>query len=540
MLDRYMARAKQHSSPDPRAYSFGATAGDEDARELLQRRLAAWFRTLILAWVFVYPAFLYQYLQAPDSQDLDTQHALNAAGASLCVLLWLLLRGRARCSMRVLRFIDAFAMIGVGAGHAAVLYLNREALFPPGWVTFAVVTLGIMARALFVPSSGRRTFIVSILTLVLWSTGLAALAISHPDTLNSPLTIELPLFAVLAVAVTSIAAFGSSVIYGLRKQVREAMRLGQYTLGEKIGEGGMGVVYRGTHAMLRRPTAIKLLSPDKTGRLDLVRFEREVQLTGELSHPNTVVIYDYGRSEDGIFYYAMEYLDGVDLESLVRRDGAQPAGRVVRILAQVCGALGEAHERGLIHRDIKPANIVLCNRGNRPDVAKVVDFGLVKDLESVSDATAEGAIAGTPKYLSPETITNPESVGPPSDLYALGAVGYFLLTAKSVFEGRTVAEVCAHHLHTEPVPPSQQTDIDAPNALEELILQCLAKDAADRPASADSLGAALLALPVASAWTDDHARAWWQQHEADEPAADRSPRDAAGVMTVEFHGRKQE
>jgi len=203
-------------------------------------------------------------------------------------------------------------------------------------------------------------------------------------------------------------------------------RLGQYTLERKIGAGGMGIVYRASHAMLRRPTAIKLLPPDRAGEASIARFEREVQMTAQLSHPNTVAIYDYGRTPEGVFYYAMEYLDGINLEDLVRTYGAQPAGRVLAILDQVCGALAEAHERGLVHRDIKPANIILTERGGEPDVAKVVDFGLVKPI--VTDdprltMSMPGVMTGTPLYLSPESLTSPESGDPRSDLYALGAVG---------------------------------------------------------------------------------------------------------------------
>ena len=185
----------------------------------------------------------------------------------------------------------------------------------------------------------------------------------------------------------AIATVGSRVIFGLRTEAARVKRLGQYTLEHKIGAGGMGVVYRASHAMLRRPTAIKLLPPERAGEASLVRFEREVQMTAQLSHPNTVAIYDYGRTPEGVFYYAMEFLDGINLEDLVRTHGPQPAGRVVAILDQVCGALNEAHGSGLVHRDIKPANIILTERGGEPDVAKVVDFGLVKPLVADESAT---------------------------------------------------------------------------------------------------------------------------------------------------------
>lgn len=205
----------------------------------------------------------------------------------------------------------------------------------------------------------------------------------------SPLVNMIYVAAWSAVAV-SIATLTSRVIYGLAQRARVATELGQYTLEEKIGEGGMGVVYRARHALLRRPTALKVLPRELAGERSIQRFEREVQLTSALSHPNTIAIYDYGRSPDGVFYYVMEYLDGITLEELVTHDGPQPTGRVVHLLKQVCGALQEAHEVKLIHRDVKPANIVLCVRGGVADYIKVLDFGLVKQTAEASTNPVHG------------------------------------------------------------------------------------------------------------------------------------------------------
>jgi PAS domain S-box-containing protein len=310
----------------------------------------------------------------------------------------------------------------------------------------------------------------------------------------------------------------------LRQEVERVRRLGQYTLGEKIGEGGMGVVYRASHAMLRRPTAIKLLPPERMGQKNLERFEREVQLTAMLTHPNTVAIYDYGRTPDGVFYYAMEFLDGINLEDLVRRFGAQPQGRVISIVRQVCKALAEAHDLGVIHRDIKPGNIILTVRGGEPDVAKVVDFGLVKELDTGHGLPTSGerdVLVGTPLYLSPEAISTPGAIDARADLYALGAVGYFLLTGQPLFEGRTVMELCAHHLHTAPVPPSVRLGRQVDRQLEAVLLSCLEKNPARRPPTAMAVHDALAASNAASDWSTVDTQRWWAAYRPGGPATSR-------------------
>jgi serine/threonine-protein kinase len=327
------------------------------------------------------------------------------------------------------------------------------------------------------------------------------------------------------------------VIYGLREEVREARRLGQYTLEEKLGEGGMGTVYRARHSMLRRPTAIKLLPPEKAGRAALERFEREVQLTARLSHPNTVAVFDYGRTPDGVFYYAMEYLEGANLDTLVREDGPQPPARVVHVLRQVAAALAEAHGVGLIHRDVKPENVILCERGGVPDVAKVVDFGLVRDLERTTSASSTNLVQGTPLYLSPEAIKAPDRVDGRSDLYALGAVGYFLLTGQHVFTGATMVEVCSHHLYSPPQPPSSRLGRPLPAPLEALVLECLEKDPKRRPASALALRDRLAALAEGLPWSEASARAWWDVWRA-RPERQRPPKDSLpGRLSVSMLGR---
>jgi eukaryotic-like serine/threonine-protein kinase len=313
-----------------------------------------------------------------------------------------------------------------------------------------------------------------------------------------------------------VAVAGACVgaVCKIRRSAANENTLGQYTLGEKIGEGGMGVVYKANHALLRRPAAIKLLAPECTGEQNLKRFEREVQATSQLTHPNTISVYDFGRTANGTFYYAMEYVEGLDLQTLVEQDGPQDPARVAHLLAQLAGALAEAHGVGLVHRDVKPANVMLCQRGGLQDVVKVLDFGLTKDLTANNDLNQTDVhhILGTPLYLSPEAITSPESVDARSDLYALGAVGYFLLTGAPLFSGKNVVEVCGHHLHTVPVPPSVRLGAKIPEKLEALILSCLAKAPEERPASAAQLQKALVEL--AAEWTQERAAEWWTESEA--------------------------
>jgi serine/threonine-protein kinase len=374
----------------------------------------------------------------------------------------------------------------------------------------------LFTRAIVVPSTGPRTAVVSAISLVPVTAAAIGLA-AHGD-LDIPPIAFVTGDVVFSVIVVLVATTGSHVIYGLRRQVSAAMQLGQYTLERKIGEGGMGAVYRAHHVLLRRPTAIKLLPPDRVGAEHVARFEREVQHMSKLTHPNTVSVFDYGRTPDGVFYYAMEYLDGIDLEKLVTKYGPQPPARVVRLLGQVCRALQEAHDSGIVHRDIKPANIIACERGGEPDIAKVVDYGLVKEIDREPTKSAQ-VILGTPAYVAPEAITDPERVGPAADLYAVGAVAYFLLTGKRVFNGKTAIEVCLQHVTTAPVPPSQVTDSQIPDDLEALILSCLAKQPDARPASAAALADALAQLPVAQGWSDTEARAWWREHRGALPGA---------------------
>lgn len=336
------------------------------------------------------------------------------------------------------------------------------------------------------------------------------------------------LFALLGLSSLAIFLFTLQVAR-LRREAQEAaveaQQLGQYRLDHKLGAGAMGVVYKAHHAMLRRPTAVKMLEPSKVDEDALAAFEREVQITSQLCHPNTVAIFDYGHTPEGLFYYAMEFLDGISLQDLVERYGPQPVGRTVDLLKQVCGSLYEAHTMGLVHRDIKPANIMLNRRGADPDVIKVLDFGLVKDLD---DQSATG-MAGTPLYMSPEAIQQPGSVDPRSDIYAVGAVGYFLLTGRTVFEADGMNELMKKHLGETPVAPSTVRGEPLPEELDDALLACLDKNRSKRPQTARDLVLRLERVAITDGWNVEKADLWWNQHERGTAPATKRP--AGGTAT---------
>ncbi len=307
-----------------------------------------------------------------------------------------------------------------------------------------------------------------------------------------------------------------NTIRKMRYEVRQAVshigqRLGPFEILHKIGDGGYGTVYRASHALLKRPTAVKVMLPQfAASEAAKQRFHKEVQITSSLTHPNTVAVFDFGQTPEGTLYYAMEHLDGVTLDDLVRIAGPQPAARVLRILYQICGSLREAHGRGLIHRDIKPANVMLCERGGLYDVVKVLDFGLVKDLQDDEpNMTQAEAMVGTPFYLAPELINDASAFSPASDLYALGGVAYFLLTGSNVFEGASAAEICDMHLHQDPVPPSRRSKQEIPVDLEAAVMSCLAKQPRRRPPNAGAMSEMLVQCKDFGVWTSRQAAKWW-------------------------------
>ena len=330
------------------------------------------------------------------------------------------------------------------------------------------------------------------------------------------------------------------VMTKLGQQVTKAREMGSYQLGELLGRGGMGEVYKATHRMLARPAAIKLIRTETLGVIDkeaaklaVTRFRREAEAAANLRSQHTVELYDFGVTEDGTLYLVMEFLDGMDLETLVRETGPLHTARVIYILRQVCDSLEEAHSTGLVHRDIKPANIHLGKVGLRHDFVKVLDFGLVKEVSSVSVehslSTIPGQMAlGTPAYMAPEMALG-EPVDGRADIYALGCVAYFLLTGQLVFEAEKAFQMIAKHLQSEPVPPSRRTDQNVSPELERLILKCLAKNPNDRPQSAAQLLQALEWIPT-DAWGEEQATQWWTANRSIEKPKNRSSEQyAAGV-----------
>ncbi|MDB4982812.1 MAG: serine/threonine kinase, partial [Myxococcales bacterium] len=445
--------------------------------------------------------------------------------------MWLLLRGAPR-TPRFVRVVELSALF-VGTAAFSTMMLLMDLTASPDMIVRTGVSYILLVYAVYVPSTARRTLVVAALMTPPLLGSIFVAFRSYDPALHDPPAAIWPkghvgdmaytattVSAFLWTIVVAIAAGFSQTIYGLRKAVSETKRLGQYTLGEKLGEGGMGVVYRASHAMLRRPTAIKLLLPDRAGKDALTRFEREVRRTAMLTHPNTVTVFDYGRTTDGVFYYAMELLEGASLDEIVDVDGPQPEERVIHLLEQVAASLAEAHDAGLIHRDVKPANILVVDRGGIADLVKVVDFGLVKDVglkatgegPSEPELTTANAITGTPLYMAPEAVTAPETVDARTDLYSVGAVGYWLLTGTHVFGGRTTLEVCAHHLHSNPERPSTRLGAPVAPDLEAVLLACLAKRPEDRPASAHVLRERLAACRGAGRWTNARAAQWWAGH----------------------------
>jgi len=515
---------------------------DADTQAMLRTRLR------LSAWVlfFGFTAFLVKHVfEMAFTNELGASFiGFHAAVTAVLGLVGLLITYRRTVSLVRLRLAELIIFGLPLAFFLAVTYFETQracvgADGNPGEFRFrdGPWLILMFTYALFIPNTLRRAAtvigiiaaapILLILVLMLFEPAIRTVVIG---------TGELTYFPLVLALCAAGSVFGVQTIDTLRHEAYEARQLGQYRLKEMIGEGGMGTVYLAEHQLLKRPCVIKLVKREKAADAKvLARFKREVRATSKLTHWNTIEIYDYGSTSDGIFYYVMEYLRGMSLGEIIKSYGPMEPRRVVHVLRQVCDALSEAHTERLIHRDIKPGNIFLAKRGGIYDVAKLLDFGLVKpglDDEDIHlSLTAEGSIIGSPLFMSPEQGTGEGKPDARSDLYSLGAVAYYLLTGRPPFEGEQVIKVIMAHVQQEVVPPSQLRP-ETPADLEQIILRCLAKKPEDRFQSAAEMYEALGQCEAAGQWSRADAAQWWQEHGKKDQAAPQDQETgplAAGV-----------
>jgi serine/threonine-protein kinase len=477
-------------------------------------------------------------------------------GCVLAALVW----ARRGWSLRQLRWVE-FAVFAEAALACAWWefrrlhlegFLDRYAQRDPMETTFLARYHGalwfvlIVNYGLLIPNTAWRCAVATgLIALVAGATG--ALSLLLNESVGAVRAIkylgDVGIFLLMGLC---LAVYGAHRINVLQERMAAARQLGPYRLRERLGAGGMGEVYLAEHRLLKRPCAVKLIRPERAGDPALLRrFEREVQAMTRLSHPNAAQVYDYGHTEDGTFYYAMEYLPGLSLDEVVRRHGPLPPARVVHLLRQVCGALAEAHGLGLVHRDLKPSNIMVCRFGERADVAKLLDFGLVQGIDLDDPATRltrAGTVLGTPEYMSPEQARGETALDPRSDLYNLGATAYYLLTARPPFVCPTVLQTLFAHAST-PVRPLTDVRPDVPADLQAVILRSMAKEPSQRYPDAGSLATALARCNCAADWTEEQAASWWRTNAAPpgttvvplattEPHAWEAPDRSLGLRTA--------
>ena len=462
--------------------------------------------------------------QAFFTSALRLGPSILSIGAALAVAVSSYRTGIAPTTVLVLGLV--FEVLG-SYGIAAARYLDpgQQAMAPP---VVSWVAVWILLFATVIPTPPRQALAAALAS---------ATAVPVMTSLALVLRGDVPTAGIVAVAlrtflpyflVALVATVAARVVYRLGTELTHARELGSYRLVERLGEGGMGEVWRAEHHLLARPAAIKLIrTSDEAGSPEArelgARFEREAQVTSALRSPHTIQLYDFGITDDGAFYYVMELLDGFDLQVLVERFGPVPVDRAVSFLVQACDSLSEAHERGLIHRDIKPANVYVCRYGREVDFIKVLDFGLVKPVaaeQSATDLDLTGAHAahGTPAFMPPEQALGNRTVDGRADLYALGCVAYWLVTGKPVFHGNSPIDTIVKHVSAPPDPPSRHSRMDVPPEFDALVLECLSKDPDQRPASADAVASRLRGMSSGRGWTKSHAREWWETHAA-RPAA---------------------
>ena len=481
---------------------------------------------LLYAFVF-FMAAIFPALVIPGERarffSRPVQWGPCVIGIVMAVLLAAVIRSRRVSLPTVMNLGLAFEIVSSYA-IAAAEFADPVALESHrGWLGLSWVAVWVVLFTVVVPTSPRRA-VLAALASVSSVAGIIGLVIATGAT--SIRVDPAPFFFGLVfpyLLVVGMAYVGARVVYHLGTEVKRARELGSYRLEDKLGEGGMGEVWRARHRMLARPAAIKLIRPSFAGNARAAspaeaarRFEREAQSIARLRSPHTVELFDFGVATDGAFYYVMELLDGLDAESLLGRFGPTPPERAIYLLRQICHSLSEAHSCDLVHRDIKPANIFLCRYGEEYDFVKVLDFGLVRAVHDPADVnsvlTRENAVHGTPAFMAPEQAMGSELDGR-ADIYATGCVAYWLLTGQLVFTADSPMGLLVQHAQTPPTPPSARTDLPIPGALDDIVLSCLAKDPADRPQSARELSLRLAEVEGASCWTQDRAREWWEKHQ---------------------------
>jgi serine/threonine-protein kinase len=463
------------------------------------------------------------YLTIPEDPrwaQFGATDVIAAVGILISLVVFVFVRSRERDPAFVMDLALVY-MVACAAGIGLMIHWGPPSAMPDDTKPMITwVAPVILMFAALMPALPWKMLVAGFLAASMDPLGMViaqAAGVYHFGALRNAFIMHYPSYLLLGVAVVI-----SHVVTRLGRQVAKERELGSYRLGEPLGSGGMGEVYRASHRMLARPAAIKLIHPQvlatrdrKSAGLAIARFRREAEAAAQLRSPHTVELYDFGETEDGTLYFVMELLEGMDLETLVRKEGPLPQKRVIHILRQVCESLEEAHVSGLVHRDIKPANIHVGRVGLRHDFVKVLDFGLVKSVLPTggedSLATAAGLTPGTPAYMAPELALGEPCDGR-ADLYALGCVAYYLLTGQLVFEAANGLQMVTKHIQETPVPPSQRTELDVSPELDRVVLACLAKRPDDRPSSAAELDRMLAEIEI-EPWSEEEATRWWRTHQ---------------------------
>ena len=483
-------------------------------------------RVLVLLYAFTFfmagffPALPFAEDRARLFQNPENW-APGVVSISMALLVWALTLNR-RVPLSIVMNVGLGFEVVSSYGIALAEYLEPARLDMHGWMGLSWVAVWTLLFTVVIPTRPHKA-LLAVIASVSAVPVVVGLTIATGRTTFSPSPAQFYFWIVFPYLLTTIMAYvGARVVYTLGTAVTEARELGSYRLVERLGAGGMGEVWRAQHRLLARPAAIKLIrgADDDLGASDdaVRRFEQEAQVTARLSSPHTVQLFDFGVAADGRFYYVMELLDGLDLETLVKRYGPLPAERVIYLLRQVCHSLAEAASYGLVHRDIKPANLFACRYGGDCDFVKVLDFGIAKAADHMMETgviglTRDHSLRGTPAYIAPEQALGGPVVDSRADIYAAGCVAYFLLTGEPVFTGDTPMAVVVHHAHTTPIPPSERSELPIPPPLERLVMACLAKSPADRPQSAKELSRQLEEIGGVTPWTEEHAREWWDAHQ---------------------------